>query len=69
MRSATTSTTRAPKYDENGRLADWWTPADVKAFERASKQLVTQYDAYEVFPGAKVKGAFTLGENIGDLAG
>jgi putative endopeptidase len=57
------------KYDENGRLADWWTPADVKAFEAASKQLVTQYDAYEVFPGAKVKGAFTLGENIGDLAG
>ena len=57
------------KYDETGRLADWWTPADVKAFEAASKQLVTQYDAYEVFPGAKVKGAFTLGENIGDLAG
>ncbi len=57
------------KYDENGRLADWWTPADVAAFEAASKALVTQYDAYEVFPGAKVKGAFTLGENIGDLAG
>ena len=57
------------KYDENGRLADWWTPADVKAFDAATKTLVTQYDAYEVFPGAKVKGAFTLGENIGDLAG
>jgi len=57
------------KYDENGRLADWWTPADVKAFEAASKSLVAQYDQYEVFPGAKVKGAFTLGENIGDLAG
>ncbi|MDQ3144748.1 MAG: M13 family peptidase, partial [Pseudomonadota bacterium] len=57
------------KYDENGRLADWWTPADVKAFEAASKTLVTQYDAYQIFPGANVKGAFTLGENIGDLAG
>ena len=57
------------KYDERGRLADWWTPADVKAFEAASKNLVNQYDAYEVFPGANVKGAFTLGENIGDLAG
>ena len=57
------------KYDENGRLADWWTPADVKAFDVATKLLVTQYDSYEVFPGAKVKGAFTLGENIGDLAG
>jgi putative endopeptidase len=57
------------KYDETGRLADWWTPADVKAFDAATKTLVTQYDAYQVFPGANVKGAFTLGENIGDLAG
>jgi putative endopeptidase len=57
------------KYDETGRLADWWTPADVRAFETAGKALVAQYDEYEIFPGAKVKGAFTLGENIGDLAG
>ena len=57
------------KYDEQGRLADWWTPADVKAFEAATKALVAQYDAYQIFPGANVKGAFTLGENIGDLAG
>jgi putative endopeptidase len=57
------------KYNETGALADWWTPADLKAFEAAGKQLIAQYDAYEIFPGANVKGAFTLGENIGDLAG
>ena len=57
------------KYDENGRLNEWWTAADKQAFEAATKQLVAQYDAYEIFPGANVKGAFTLGENIGDLAG
>ncbi len=57
------------KYDENGRLNEWWTEADRKAFEAAGKALIAQYDAYEVFPGANVKGAFTLGENIGDLAG
>jgi putative endopeptidase len=57
------------KYDETGQLKDWWTPQDVAAFEAATKRLVAQYDAYEVFPGANVKGAFTLGENIGDLAG
>jgi len=57
------------KYDENGRLVDWWTVDDVKAFEAAGKALIAQYDAYEIFPGAYVKGAFTLGENIGDLAG
>ncbi len=57
------------KYDENGRLNEWWTEADKKAFEAAGKALIAQYDAYEIFPGANVKGAFTLGENIGDLAG
>ncbi len=57
------------KYDENGRLSDWWTESDVKAFEAAGKALIAQYDKYEIFPGAFVKGEFTLGENIGDLAG
>ena len=57
------------KYDENGRLADWWTPEDVKAFEAAGKALIAQYDTYEPLPGMHVKGALTLGENIGDLAG
>jgi len=57
------------KYDEHGRLNEWWTEADKKAFDAAGKALIAQYDAYEIFPGAHVKGAFTLGENIGDLAG
>ncbi|WP_338425087.1 M13 family metallopeptidase [Sphingopyxis kveilinensis] len=57
------------KYDETGKLADWWTPADVAAFEAAGNALIAQYDAYEVLPGEKLDGTFTLGENIGDLAG
>lgn len=57
------------KYDAHGKLADWWTEADLKAFEAVSKKLIAQYDAYEIFPGANVKGEFTLGENIGDVAG
>ena len=57
------------KYDENGRLADWWTPEDVAAFEASGKALIAQYDAYEPLPGMHVKGGLTLGENIGDLAG
>jgi putative endopeptidase len=57
------------KYDSHGNLTDWWTPRDVAAFKRLSQELVKQYDAYEIFPGAHVNGEFTLGENIGDLAG
>ena len=57
------------KYDESGKLNQWWTDADVASFKGLTDKLVAQYDAYEPFPGAHVKGAFTLGENIGDLAG
>ncbi|GLR48764.1 M13 family metallopeptidase [Sphingomonas astaxanthinifaciens] len=57
------------KYDEYGRLADWWTADDLKAFNAATAQLVAQYNAYEPLPGQHVNGQLTLGENIGDLAG
>ncbi|MBX9882812.1 MAG: M13 family peptidase [Sphingomonas sp.] len=57
------------KYDPSGKLTDWWTPADVAAFDKLTGQLVKQYDAYEPLPGRHVQGALTLGENIADLAG
>lgn len=57
------------KYDEHGRLADWWTPQDVAAFTAAGRRLIEQYNQYEVLPGERINGEFTLGENIGDLAG
>jgi putative endopeptidase len=57
------------KYDETGKLNQWWSDQDVANFKALTDKLVKQYDAYEPFPGAHVKGAFTLGENIGDLAG
>lgn len=57
------------KYNERGELSDWWTPGDVERFRTRTAQLVTQYDGYEIFPGANVKGQLTLGENIADLAG
>ena len=57
------------KYDVTGKLTDWWTPADVAAFDKLTDRLVKQYDAYEPLPGQHVQGALTLGENIADLAG
>jgi putative endopeptidase len=57
------------KYDKTGRLTDWWTPQDVARFTALTDKLVKEYDAYEVFPGAHVQGALTLGENMADLAG
>ena len=57
------------KYDGVGNLNDWWTAADRTEFEKRTAALATQYDAFEPFPGFHVNGKFTMGENIGDLAG
>lgn len=56
-------------FDGDGVLRNWWTDQDLNAFKDRTSALVNQYDAYEVLPGLKVNGAFTLGENIGDLGG
>lgn len=57
------------KYNKEGRLTDWWTPADVAAFKARTDALAAQYDAYTPLPGMHVNGRLTLGENTADLAG
>ena len=61
------------KYDAAGHLENWWTEEDRAEFARRTAALVAQYDGYT--PGGldpaehHVSGAFTVGENIGDLGG
>ncbi|OBF72429.1 peptidase M13 [Mycobacterium sp. 852002-51613_SCH5001154] len=60
------------KYDGDGNLVDWWTDADRAEFGARTKALIDQYDAYTprgLDAGHHVNGAFTVGENIGDLGG
>ena len=57
------------KWDGAGNLNPWWTPADRTEFDKRGDALAAQYSQFEPFPGFKVNGRFTLGENIGDLAG
>ncbi len=56
-------------FDASGKMRNWWTNADKARFEAAGKALAAQYDAYEPFPGLRVNGKLTLGENIADVAG
>ncbi|TXI07248.1 MAG: M13 family peptidase, partial [Rhizobium sp.] len=57
------------RYDGDGMLRDWWTEQDRKNFEARTQALIEQYNQYEPVKGYKVNGAFTIGENIADLAG
>ena len=57
--------------DGDGRLRDWWQPADREAFEALADRLVAQYDGLvpEGVDEGSVNGRLTVGENIGDLGG
>jgi putative endopeptidase len=57
------------KWNGAGNLADWWTPKDRAEFDRRSGALADQFSQFEPFPGFKVNGRLTLGENSADLAG
>jgi putative endopeptidase len=56
-------------FDGDGVMRNWWTPADLTAFQARTKALVEQYNSFKVFSDLSVNGSFTLGENIGDLGG
>ncbi|MCW2649831.1 MAG: endothelin-converting enzyme Metallo peptidase family [Mycobacterium sp.] len=60
------------KYDGDGNLVDWWTDEDRREFASRTESLIEQYEAYTprgLRNGHHVNGAFTVGENIGDLGG
>jgi putative endopeptidase len=57
------------QFDGDGKLRNWWTDVDRKAFAALGDKLVAQYSAYEPVPGHKINGRLTLGENIADLSG
>jgi predicted metalloendopeptidase len=59
------------RYDGDGNLNNWWSDQDRTEFEKRTGALVDQYNQLSPSsaPDVKVNGAFTLGENIGDLGG
>jgi putative endopeptidase len=60
------------KYDGDGNLVNWWTDEDRAEFGLRTKALIEQYEQYTpraLSNGHHVNGAFTVGENIGDLGG
>jgi len=56
------------RFDGYGNLKDWWTPADVREFDRRAACFVDQYSAYTV-GDIRLDGRLTLGENVADNGG
>lgn len=57
------------RFDEKGRIRDWWTEGANERFQAKANVLGAQYDSYEPVEGLTINGRLTMGENIGDLGG
>ena len=56
-------------FDAKGQPRNWWTVADLDAFEKIGQCTVDQYNHYAIEPGVYHRGLQVLGEALGDLAG
>ncbi len=56
-------------FDSEGRVRNWWTPADFAHFEASTAKLEAQYNSYYPFPDLHVNGKQTVDENTADVAG
>ena len=57
------------RFDAQGNMRDWWTPADGKAFEERAACFDKQYSGYTAVADVKLNGKLTLGENVADNGG
>ena len=57
------------KFDSVGNLANWWSDADLKAFQAKSECIVNQFNGFEVEKGLNMNGNLVQGESIADLGG
>ena len=57
------------KYDETGRLREWWTAEDRKQFTERAACIIDQFDSVDVGDGLHHNGRLVVGEAMGDLGG
>lgn len=56
------------KFDETGSLNNWWTDADLEAFNQKAKDMIALFDGVETGFG-QCNGELTVSENIADSGG
>lgn len=57
------------QFDATGNLANWWSDADLKAFNERAECIVKQFNGFEVEKGLFENGKLVQGESIADLGG
>lgn len=61
--------TRGAQFDKNGKLENWWTEQDYKAFQERAAKLIAYYDNITTWNGTQIHGKTIQTEAIADMAG
>ncbi len=57
------------KYDANGDVRNWWTPADRAEFDKRTSCIADEYAQFVAVDDVHLNGKLTLGENTADNGG
>jgi len=57
------------QYDATGKLHNWWTAKDVKAFKKIQTDVVNQYEAFAAQDGIIFDAWPSIGEDLADISG
>jgi predicted metalloendopeptidase len=57
------------KYDEFGRLHNWWSEKDRKIFEKIQKDVIKQYEVFAAYDGIVFDAEPSIGEDLADISG
>jgi len=57
------------KYDEFGKLNNWWTKQDEKAFKKIQKDVIKQYEVFASYDGIEFNAEPSIGEDLADISG
>jgi putative endopeptidase len=57
------------KYDETGKLNDWWSDNDKRVYAKLQRDVIKQYEKFALYDGIQFNAEPTIGENIADISG
>ena len=57
------------KYDEFGRLNNWWTEKDTKAFKKIQEDVIKQYEVFAGYDNIEFDAEPSIGEDLADISG
>jgi putative endopeptidase len=60
---------KGSKYDEHGKLYNWWTVKDKKKFKEIQNNIIKQYETFALYDGIKFDASLSIGEDLADISG